>query len=481
MRTKLHLFSAFANSLLPHETAYLLKVQQFEDPVRLEILRQIDRNCRSIGPFTPFDENQDKRKFSNLKSWITERLAAIDVDVQYEWMAGLDRKIMTDNILPEEEKALLRAIRQYEHPSFFFAKFYELAQNYRLFLLVRLRYADHDLVEGFLHQYAEAYRRAIDTREKIHQATKDIVQQYAQADSESMQWEQWLSEVFYDETLDGLNRYLALVRLIFIGFNYRQFEPLLEKFDYLDQWFSQGKYYSRRILLNYYSNRLLLHSKFKEFDRAAYYGYLSIRDKTHDYLYYATNLAAVLLRQHKKEEALEVMKSAYPELKQTQNFHTRIGFVAFYLKCLNQNNRYRNAEGYGASFLRAYRKEILDYRWHLFFTAYFETLLGMGDYARIIKVARANRLLDLEKKYRANANYLPTISWYYSLAECKEGVHAEEELYLQMIQFVEALGPHSDKLPVIGELLQELHPHIPKVVNRVQEYFSRKNLLLVGH
>ncbi|MDV7393057.1 hypothetical protein RZS08_16920, partial [Arthrospira platensis SPKY1] len=133
MRSKLQKFTDFTNALLPHETAYLLSIQQFEDEKRLEILEQVDYNCRQIQQFTPYDENLDKRKYSNLKAWITERLHAIDVDAQFEWMSDLERKIMTDSILPEEEKQLLKAIRHYEHPSFYFFKFYELVKHYRHF------------------------------------------------------------------------------------------------------------------------------------------------------------------------------------------------------------------------------------------------------------------------------------------------------------------------------------------------------------
>ncbi len=480
MRSKLQKFNDFSSTLLPHETAYLLGIQQFEDQKRLDILRQIDHNCRNIHQFTPFDEKLDKRKFSNLKTWITERLNAIDVDAQFEWMSDLERKIMTDSILPEEEKLLLKTIRQYQHPSFYFTKFFELVLNYRHFLLIRLRYSDHKTADQFVRQYETEYLQSRAINEKLHSATVDIVNQYASGSAESIQWEQWLTEVFYDEKLDGHNRYLALVRLIFIGFNYRNFEPLLEKFNYLDELFTRGQYYSKRLLLNYYSNRLLLHSKFQEFDKAAYYGYLSIRSKNHDYLFYVTNLAAVLLRQDKKEEALHVMREAYPEVKLTQNLHTKVGFVAFFIKCLNKNDRYKNADNYASSFLRAYKKEIFEYRWHIFFTAYLETLLAMKDYRKMIRLIRQNRLLDLEKKYRKRANYLPTLLWYNAVAEYKEMTLSEEQLLLMMSEQINALRSHPDRVPQLADLLAELKPHIPKVVNRLAEQFTGQEKLQYG-
>ncbi|MCB9284491.1 MAG: hypothetical protein H6563_10490 [Lewinellaceae bacterium] len=478
MRNKLQKFNDFTNSLLPHETEYLLTTQQFEDEKRLEILKEIDHNCRNIFQFTPYDEKIDKRKFSNLKTWITERLSSIDVDAHFEWMSQLERKIMTDSILPEEEKQLLRTIRQYEHPSFYFVKFFELVQHYRHFLLIRLRYVDHELADQFIKKYDTAYQHCRSINDKLHQATLDIVNQYASDSSESIQWDRWLSEVFFDEQLDGHNRYLALVRLIFIGFNYRNFEPLLEKFDYLDRLFREGRYYSKRLLLNYYSNRLLLHSKFQEFDKAAYYGYLSIRSKNHDYLFYATNLAAVLLRQDKKEEALRIMREAYPEMKVTQNFHNKVGFVAFFIKCLNKNERYKNAENYASSFLRAYKKEIFEYRWHIFFTAYLETLMAMKDYKKMIRLIRQNRLLELEKKYKRRANYLPTLLWYNAVAEYKELMLDEEGLYQLLSEHINTLRQHPDRAPQVTDLLQELKEHIPRVVNRLLDHYSRKEKLL---
>ena len=466
MRNKLQKFNEFCNALLPHETAYLLDIQQFEDEKRLEIIRQIDFNCRNFNQSAGFDERLDKRKFSHVKTWIAERLHTIDVDAHFEWMSEMERKIMTDSILPDEERRLIREIRQYEHPAFYFVKFFELVLHYRHFLLIRLRYADHEMADRFIKRYDPIYQHSRVIGEKLHQATTDIVKQYAGGSSESIQWERWLSDLYYDEQLDGLSRYLALVRLIFIGFNYRNFEPLREKFDYLDGLFRKGRYYSRRLLLNYYSNSLLLYSKLQDFDKAAYYGYLSIRGKNNDFLFYATNLAAVLLRQEKYEEALRVMREAYPEMKTTQNFHAKVGFVAFFIKCLNKNGLHQNAENYADSFLRAYKKEIFEYRWHIFFTAYLETLLAMKNYRKMIRLIRQNRLLDLEKKYKSTANYFPTLLWYHAVAEYKEMKLDEEGLYRLLADHIRKFRNHPDRVPQMTDLLQELKDHIPGMVSK---------------
>lgn len=279
----------------------------------------------------------------------------------------------------------------------------------------------------------------------------------------------WLTEVFYNEELDGLNRYLALVRLTFVYFNYRQFEKLREKYNYIDGLFKNGQYYSRRILLNYYGNRVMLHSKFQEFDKAEYYGYLSVREKNSDYIHYVNNLSAVLLRQKKYQDALQLMRSAYPEMKNTPSFHNRIGFVAFYLKCLNDNQQYKNAENYAESFLQAYKKEIFEYRWHIFFSSYLEAILQQEKYSKLLKVVRKYQLLDRERQYQKNANYLPTILWYNAVAQYKEMLIQKDEITSLIQDSIGQLDRVEAKQHQLRDLLEELRPFIPGVVNQVQD------------
>ncbi len=469
MKNKLQKFTEFANSLLPHETDYLLSVQQFEDEIKLGILKRIHYNSHYIKQFTPYDTEIDKRKYSNLKSWIEERLRSVDVDARFEWMSEMERKIMTDVIDSREEKQLIKAIREYRHPDFFFTKFYELAESYRHFLLIRMRFAYHKVVDDFLRRFRPKYQKSKRVYERIHEATLDVVNQYASNSAHSIHWENWLTEVFYDEDLDGLNRYLALIRLTFVYLNYRNFEKLREKFDYLDQLLQQGIYYSRRILLNYYANRLLLHTRFQEFDRAEYYGYLSIRDKNSDYLFYVNNLCAILLREKKHQEALQLMRTAYGEMKTTASFHSKIGFVAFYLKCLNANQQYRNAENYAESFLQAYRKEIFEYRWHLFFSSYLEAILKQEEYSKLIKTVYKYQLLEREREYKKNANYLPTILWYEAVARYKEMQLPKEELAKLLQNSLDDLEGIEAKQYPLRDLLEQVKPFIPGIVNRLQD------------
>jgi hypothetical protein len=465
MRSKLKKFTEFANTLLPHETAFLLNAQQFVDEEKLDILKRIDYNCRNINQFTPYDDAIDKRKYSNLKNWITSRLNAIDVDVFFEWIIEMERKIMTDSIHLKDEKQLLKAIRNYQHPISYFVKFYELVRSYDHFLLIRLRYEDHAVTDHFLTQYKDLHHEVAAVNEKMHQATQDIVQQYSSSIAESKQWETWLNQIFSDESMDGLNRYMALVRLSFIGFNYNKFDLLLEKFNYLDEKFTQGFYYSKRILLNYYNNRLLLHTRFKEYDLAIYYGYLSIREKNHDYIFYVNNLCAVLLRQHRNVEALNLMRKAAPEMKITKNFHNKIGYVAFYIKALNSNDLSKNAENYAESFLKAYEKEVVRFRWHLFFTVYLETLLLRQDYMKLLNVARKYKLLEKDKIYQARANYSPAIPWLIGLANYKSELITKKELIRDLKESIEQLPNAQKSLPSIKHFVEDFKQFFPEVTS----------------
>lgn len=465
--SKLKPFTDFAATLLPHETAWLLSVQQFGDPAKLSILERLHRNCQQIRDLEPYDETIDKRKYSSLKTWIAERLRDNDDDARFEWMNDMERKIMTDSIEPEEERALLRAIRQAQPTQFFFVKFYELVQAFRHFLLIRLRHNEHRVTHDFLKKHRAAYDRSKQTYEQIHQATLDIVEQYAKQSGESMQWQQWLDEVFYDETLDGQNRYFALIRLIFVHLNYGDFAPLLQKFEHLDGLFERGAYYSKRLLLNYYSQRLLLHSKFKDYDRAAYYGYLSVRGKNSDYIFYVNNLAAVLLREKRYTEALELMKAAYPDVKNIRNLHSKIGFVAFYVRCLNCTRQFKNAENYATTFLKAYAKEIFEHRWHLFFTAYLDALFRQGKFARLLTIARQHRLSERDVEYRKKATYLPVIPWYCELATYRESGKGLQVIADRMVAYMADLPPDSEKIPLLWEFLEETKEGVPDVYRLV--------------
>lgn len=461
MSVRLKDFTRFANSLLPHEADYLISVHQFKDQENIDILNLIHHNTHNPEHTFPFKTSIDKRKYSNMKIWINNRLKAIDVDAYYEWLLETDRRIMTDAISPREEDALIRMIRGFREPSYYFIRFYEAIRNYRFYLLIRFRHHYNQIVNKFLLDYQPHYEECSRVNRQLHEATIDIVGQYAGNKPDSRKWEAWLTEVFYNRNLDGLNRYLAIVRLTLIYFNYKEYDKLDRIYNDLDEMMRRGEFYSRRILLNYYSNRVMLHSRKNDPEKALEYGFMSIRQRSGDYLHYVNNLCAVLLRQNHNARALRLMQDSFPELKNTKSQHNRVGFASFYIRALNKNRRAKEAEEYAETFLKVYKTEIFDSRWHTFFAAYLQSLLTLEKYDRMLHLARRYGLPEREKEYRSRAVYIPTISWYLSVAAYKELTINAAELRAQILEPALPLLPDSHKSRLMADLGRELHQHIP--------------------
>lgn len=467
-KQKLKKFSEYAEQILPHEASYLLSIENFEDENKRAILERIAHNSNNFNRPIEYDTKIDKRKYSNLKNWIDSRLEEINVDYHFEWINEMDRKVMTDSITPEEEVVLLKTMKNYQHPIYNFMKYYELLLNYRHFLLIRLRYDDHKKVNQWIKSYSGEYARAREVNEKLHQATQDIIDQYSLNNTESRHWENWLTEKFYDDTLDGNNRYFAIIRLTFMYFNYREFEKLKDVYDDLDKLLAQGFFYSKRILYNYYANRLMLHSKFDVLQQAEEYGYLSIRQKNADHLQYLTNFSSILLRRGKIDEALSLMKESMAEMKTTHNFHNKIGFVAFYVKCLNLNGQPADGERYAESFLRINKEHVLSKRWYIFFTAYINALLLQEKYEKVISICKKYGLLTRDEKDQKKPIYLPTIRWYYEMSLYMEGRIGDDKLIDAITNSGKDYLQNHQKSSVISNLLNDLQIHVPHIIKDVK-------------
>jgi len=479
MKTKLKKFTTFAAALMPHELDYLLATHQFQDEENIQILKRIKHNCLHITHPLRFDEAIDKRKYSNLKKWIQDRLKAINVDEQYDGLTDLDKKVITDALSGEEEKQIFTLIRKYEKPHFHFVRLYEMLQHFRQYLLIRLRYGDHQRIDHFLQTQAATYQRSKAVFEQLHRATEDIVGQYARNSVDPHKWEEWLIDLLHDEELDGHNRMLAFVRLSFMYIHYQELDKLKVQYEYLDAGFKQGKHYSPRLLANYYANRLILHAKLGELPQAAWYGKLSLRFKNPEYLFYVTNLAAVMLRQGKPQETLQLMKESFPYLKRSSNYHQKTGFVAFYLRSLNACGQAPNAEKYAETFIRSYKEHLFLQRWHNFFTAYLQALLMQEKYSKVLRVAQRFSLIDRDKKYQRKASYLPTIRWYLAVASYKEAEINETELQALLEQTTQTLLHDAHKLRLLLDLTDELKVHFPSLFLSLQSDLSNyvdKNL-----
>jgi hypothetical protein len=420
VKEKLKKFKNQTNTLLPHETAYLLKKQKIQDPEKLEILKIVDHNAKFLSGTKPFDESIDKRKYSNLLKWIQNELHKIDVDKGLEWINLLQKQILTDSIPPRQELLLIRSLNKYTSSSYYFMKFYDLLVEYRHYLLIRMRYNDHKKVNDYLEKLKFDYQRSKLINDQMHQATIDIIGKSGSTNIEGIQWKKWLTECCMDEKLDGLNRYMALVRLSFICLKYNMLQDLESILIDSDALFNNGNNYSKRILLNYYDNMLVLYDKKEEYDKAIYYGYLSIKDLNQDSIIYVNNLVNVLLKTGKFAEGLEIIENVNFKISSTKNFHSVIGFVSNHIRCLSKTGKSKQAIIKGKIFLEAYHKDILQYRWHRFFTAYLEALIQEEKFITIIRVINKFNLLKKEKESSGTQAHVNNISVYLALAQYQE-------------------------------------------------------------
>jgi hypothetical protein len=155
-------------------------------------------------------------------------------------------------------------------------------------------------------------------------------------------------------------------------------------------------------------------------------------------------------------------------MKATQNYHDKIGFVAFYVKALNQTQQYKSAENYCESLLRVYKEQIFKHRWHLFFTVYLETLLYQEQYSKIHKIIQKEQLLEKEKNYQKRPSYLPTISWYAYVAAFREAQFSKHQFSEIILNYTQHIREDKHKFKQIAELLKRIQPHIPEVVQLIR-------------
>jgi hypothetical protein len=467
MRNKLSTFSEFANSLFPHETDYLLSVQQFSKPDNLKILNLINYNSKNPLNRLPYDSTIDKRSYSYIKNWISDVLAKADVDLFYDWLLSIERSVMSDSITPNEEKELMEQATQTYPSRYYFIRFYQVMQLYRDYLMVRNRIRYYAQVTQYLENYSANYVKVVNLNNEMNTAAERIVNQIASNDKEFLRWEKLLKEIYYDQALDGYTRYRAAVRLTILYYTNREFERLFSIYEHLDTQFRTSVFYSKRILANYYHNRAMMHSKLNDLDIAEKYGFLSIRQKNSDYLFYVVSLCGILLSKGKSAKALRMMTESIPDLKNTNSFHSKIGFASFYIKTLTANDQNDKAVSYGTTFFEGYKKEIFEYRWHLFFSSYMKALLRAEKYSRIVSLSRRYKLITKEKEYMGKAMYLPIIQWYTCLSEYIEGVINREKFIDTIERSGKTLIASKYKTQKISEILNDMAFCLPEEIKLI--------------
>ena len=429
MKPKLKVFEDFSKALLPHEARYLQSLGNFQEEEKQEIFQTLIHNSLEPEDELVFNSNFDKRKYHYIKTWSEKKLLSQDVDQVAEWLLDFDKKLALDLITSAEEKALIDYVKNYKTITFNFQILYQTMRDYRSYLLIRMRYEDHVVISDFLDNYEESYNRAKEIEEKLYQATIEITDQFTRTSEAAVYWEKWLKKVFETETINGNNRYKAFILLAFMYNTTGNLEQLQTIFDQIDDFFSQGKLYCRRLLYNYYSSRVLLHSKQRKYEDAIYYGKLSLRQTNEDTLMYVNNLVSIYLRLDQHKEALDLLENYHSIYEKTQNNLQRIIYISYNLRALNELNLNKKAENIGIYFLQKYESEILKLRWHHFFTSYLNVLYKNENYATILQLDKKFGLVELEHLRKKSNNFVPNLFWLISTASFLENKIAKEKYF----------------------------------------------------
>ena len=445
MKSKLKTFKNFSEEILPHEASYLLKHQKIKDIEKNSILQKVCYNAWSVITPYNFDENIDKRKYTYIKNWINKKLQSKDVDRHLNYISAIENNILTDNIKPAEEQDLFKQIKNYTHTSFYFQKFYELVREYQDFLLIRFRYKGCDLTEAFLKNNRDHYLSSVHAKEQLFFATKDLTLQYTSGSLDTKHWEKKLLAFMQSENLDGLNRYNAFLRLVFLYFNYNEYDKAAKVFDQVDIYFKQGLMYSRRFLFNYYGNRVILHSKLGELDKAEYYARLSVKQENSDKLFYLNNLVGILLKREKNKTALSFTIKNFDLYKNTYNHHHKLGFATHYIRALVRNKRLNVAENFAKSFLSKNYENIFEHRWKHFFSSYLMLLITKERYADVLKIIRKFNLIERETDVMHLEDFIPKIHFYHLLASYMMGSYSEDKLKEELKKTIESTDNLSER------------------------------------
>lgn len=421
---KLKKFTEFTNALLPHEALLLERSAQFQDSDRTEIFKTVKFNALSKDKKNNFNLAIDKRKYSHLMHWMQARLDESCTDNYYKRLNYFDNKIKTDTLSSDEEKELLKLIKNYVPHHFHFIRLYEVVKYYLNFLLVRVRLNDYELINRFVHNYHDDYIRSKDIGNRMTQATSDIVTDYHsnRLSQNSLKWSPWLKRLFEDETIDGFNHYQTLILLSYLALLQNDLlQPTLVYYDRLEDRLKDGSYYSKKLLLNFYGNRQLILMKLLKYDQALYYGRLSISQQGHDYIMYLNNYCFNLLKLGRRKEALQRLREALPFARQMSNKYNKSLFISSLVKCYSDNGEFKNAKQYAENQLALYEKDILEHNWNKFFRTYLETLLHLGDYKHAKRTIKRYGLLEKENTQLKTYMGFPYFKWFMKFIDFKQG------------------------------------------------------------
>ena len=422
-------FDLFAESVFPTEVEHVTNNNEITDPELISIIDTLHSFVNFPERKVKFDENIDPRKYSRIIKYFESKLHKIDVDAYYAWITNIDYQITTDAIPPEEQQRILREIDEFEPAWFHAASFYRTMQNYKRYLLIRFREKDYTTVRRFLERYTDYYTENEEIERKIDDLTsKFVIQDNTDSKGVKQKDIDWLLMIFYDSAISKKNRYQALVAYNLHHITTRQISLMLKPMAALEERLLKGEFYSRRILSNFYANKLLLRNFEGEYEDATYCGLQSIKQYTEDYLYYLNNYCSVLMNLNRFDEVLQRSRDAIIFYKTSQDNSRKVIFMANYCRCLNNYLDYKKSIRQANRLIDELGSSIFQYKWHYFFRIYFSALMQAN---------RSDELLRLEKKYKLtdrerNFEFAPYLQLYTLAAGFLEMKLSHDEIHKEL-------------------------------------------------
>lgn len=467
---KLLKFSTFVISLYPHEIEYLNSISKFQDIDRINILARASKNIHLQGEGLAYDISIDKRKYSSMIKWMQINLEKIDVDVFFNWLLELDRKIYFDIIRVEDEKKILFYLKTVKPSSYYFIRFFEIVISYRDFILIRNKTENYLSTINFINKYQNLYYESKERNRRLNSAATQIMQNNNKGIiQDSSQWEALLIEITLDTEIDGFTRYKALIRLSFLFYYNKEYAKLKNILESFDKELKTSTFYSKRILANYYNNLAILYSKMHNYEFARIYGYYALKQENTDFLRYTNNLCSVLLKLSKNLEALKLMENIPKDIRKTASAYNRVRFMSLYLKSLFRNNKLKEALVIGESYIENYHKEIINHSWYMFFSSYFQVLIHTENFKKLLAIEKKFSLLNIGELKRKKRKCLPKIYCYHQLALFEDGRIGKIKFQENLIFTITILKKNNFDLKKIDILLSEISLFCPSLIKKVKK------------
>lgn len=425
MSSKLKKFNEFVDTLFPSEINYIIENSNFQDAELKGILNRIKKKLEPNGAKVQFDDRIDPRKYSKLKLKILEKLKKINVDHFYEWISSINFSIRTDGISPQDQSRILVEIKNFSPQWYHAQSFYNAIKAYRHYLLMRNRAKDYEVIVAFLEEHKEAIKRNDQKQNRLDQiieklTIKSCIEDLKEEDLNI------LKSTIEDEGVSRQTIYSAWLAYNMYFLHYQLVEKLIEPMQLIEESIFEGNFYSRRILANFYANKLIIYNRLEKNNEAAYYGSLSIKPQTQDYLYYVNNYCSILLTQERFVECSAIIRKSFSWFSESRNKSRKTIFISNYCRALNNLGQEQKAVRLALQFSIEMKDQLFQHQWNYFYRTYFEALYKTGSYRNIIEISRRKKLVEREQ----NLNHTPFIECYLLACNYLE-LKISKESYLE--------------------------------------------------